>query len=136
MSESSVARSFSFSASSAAARESSVLRELAGQLLVDQRLLALHGELLEPAGGLPEEQLLALDPVPDHPELGEGLGAAEVELGHAGDLVDHAPPLQVAHLDDPGDVALHHHVVPVRPDAECPPRKSAISLCFESRSFM
>ena len=131
-----MARSFSFSASSAAARESWSSASCCVSLLVNERLLPLDGQLLEPSGRLTEQELLALDPLLDHLELGEGLAAPEVELRHAGDLVDHAPPLQVAHLDDPRDVALHHHVVPVRPHAESPPRKSATSLCFESRSFM
>ena len=53
-------------------------------------------------------------------ELAPGLFDPAVEQGDAGELIDQAAAVAVAHRDDAGHIALHHDIAPFRVDAQAP----------------
>ncbi len=85
--------------------------ELLLPFLVLEGMPPLPLQLVRPPCQLDEEELFPLYPFPHDVELGERLLLLGIELGYPGDLVDDLPPLEVAHLHDAGDVALHHDIV-------------------------
>ncbi len=96
------------------------------------RLLSLVLERIKPRSELTEEDLLALDPLPHHLKLREGLLALTVKLGNTRDLVDDLAPFAIAHLHDPGDITLHHDVVSLGLDPELRQELDDVALLAEA----
>ena len=91
---------------------------LAGQLLpmglVGEGPVPLRLEMGELIRHLLDYHIHPADALSYHIQLLHGLLLLLIELGDAGDLVYDLPAVHGRHLDDTGDIALHHNIVAFR----------------------
>jgi hypothetical protein len=84
--------------------------------LIGEGPIPLRLETGELAGHLLYDHIDPADALRHHVQLIHGLLLLLIELGDAGDLIYDLSALQSAHLNDAGDIALHHDVVALRGD--------------------
>jgi len=81
-------------------------------LLIYEGLLTLFLQGLQTKIKFMEQQFLHLNTLADNLKFAKSLTSLFVKLSNTGNLINDDTAFTVPHFSNPGDVTLHHHIIP------------------------